>query len=185
MVFSVFISFIISQRLFELTIAKRNEKWMKFNGAIEAGKEHYKYMVLLHVLFFVCLIWEVTFFQKGISTLLVIYLFFFTIAQLLRVWSIMSLGRFWNTKIMILPNVNIISKGPYKYFRHPNYLVVVIELLVIPLMFNAYWTALVFSLLNIVMLTIRIRVEEQALMKETNYGTVFLRRSRFVPSKRI
>lgn len=183
MIFEVFILFIIFQRIVELGVAKRNEKWMIANGAIEVGKEHYKYIVLVHIFFFISLIGEVKFFDKSLSTLYLVFLLFFIMAQMLRVWSIVSLGRFWNTKIIILPNVNIISKGPYKYIRHPNYLVVVIELLVIPLVFNAYLTAILFTLLNMVVLAIRIPAEEQALIKETNYKSVFYHRSRFAPSK--
>lgn len=183
MFFMIFILLVILQRLVEVGIARRNEKWMKINGAIEIGKEHYKYIVAIHVLYFVSLIIEVTYFQKEMSSIWPVFLLFFTVAQALRVWSLLSLGRFWNTKIIILPNVSIISKGPYKFIRHPNYLVVVIEILVIPLIFNAFWTAIVFSILNIVVLSIRISAEESALMRETNYKSIFYRRSRFVPTK--
>ncbi|WP_102346508.1 isoprenylcysteine carboxyl methyltransferase family protein [Bacillus sp. Marseille-P3661] len=183
MFFLILITLLILQRLVELGIAKRNEKWMKSKGAIEVGQEHYKYIVSVHILFFISLLFEVSYFGKSFSPLWGVFFSFFVVAQLLRAWSLQSLGRFWNTKIIILPNVNIISKGPYKYIRHPNYLVVVIELLVVPLIFNAFWTALIFSVLNLIVLSIRIPMEEQALMEETNYKSVFFHRSRFTPSK--
>lgn len=183
MFFTLFITLVILQRIVELRIAKKNEKWMKANGGFEIGQKHYKYIVLVHVMFFISLIFEVTVLDKSVSSLWLLFLLFFTLAQALRVWSLLSLGRFWNTKIIIVPNVNIISKGPYKFIRHPNYLVVVIELLVIPLIFNAFWTAILFSVLNMIVLSIRIPAEEQALMRETNYKAVFHQRSRFAPSR--
>lgn len=183
MFFSLFISLVILQRIAELGIARKNEKWMKANGGFEVGGEHYKYIVMVHILFFISLIMEVSFLNKATSSLWIVFLLFFTLAQGLRVWSLLSLGKFWNTKIIIMPNVNIISSGPYKFIRHPNYLVVVIELLVVPLMFNAYFTAVIFTLLNMVVLSIRIPIEEKALIRETNYKAVFHQRARFAPTR--
>ncbi|WP_458412883.1 isoprenylcysteine carboxyl methyltransferase family protein [Schinkia sp. CFF1] len=183
MFFIIFVSLVILQRAVELRIAKKNEEWMKANGGYEVGNGHYKYIVLVHVLFFVSLMMEVVLLEKSLSALWILFLLFFTLAQSLRVWSLLSLGRFWNTKIIIVSNVNIISKGPYKFIRHPNYLVVVIELLVIPLMFNAFWTALIFTLLNMIVLSIRIPIEEKALIRETDYKAVFHHRSRFAPTR--
>jgi methyltransferase len=183
MFFSIFISLVILQRIAELRIANKNEKWMKANGGFEVGSEHYKYIVLVHVLFFLSLIFEVSYFNKVISPLWIVFILFFALAQALRVWSLLSLGRFWNTKIIIMPNVNIISTGPYKFIRHPNYLVVVIELLVIPLIYNAYWTAIIFTILNMFALSIRIPIEENALIRETNYKAVFHQRARFAPTR--
>lgn len=183
MFFSLFISLVILQRIAELGIAKKNEKWMKANGGYEVGGEHYKHIVLVHILFFMSLIFEVSYFTKTVSSLWIIYLLFYTLAQGLRAWSLLSLGRFWNTKIIIMPNVNIISTGPYKFIRHPNYLVVVIELLVVPLIFNSYWTAIIFTILNMFVLSIRIPIEEEALIRETNYNAVFHQRARFTPTK--
>ncbi|HHW38580.1 MAG TPA: hypothetical protein GXX18_15310 [Bacillales bacterium] len=183
MFFSLFISLVILQRLAELGIARKNEKWMKANGGYEVGEDHYKYIVMVHILFFISLIMEVSFFNKATSSLWSVFLLFFTLAQGLRVWSLMSLGKFWNTKIIIMSNVNIISTGPYKFIRHPNYLVVVIELLVIPLLFNAFFTAIIFTLLNMVVLSIRIPIEEEALIREINYKAVFHQRARFAPTR--
>ncbi|HHY73525.1 MAG TPA: hypothetical protein GX497_09925 [Bacillus bacterium] len=183
MFFIFFISLIILERVVELKIARKNEKWMKANGGFEVGNKHYKYIVLVHILFFMSLILEVTLLEKPISSLWPLFLLFFTLAQVLRVWSLLSLGKFWNTKIIVVPNVNIISKGPYKFIRHPNYLVVVIEILVIPLLFNAHLTAAIFSLLNMIALSIRIPIEENALIRETNYKAVFYQRPRFAPTR--
>jgi methyltransferase len=95
----------------------------------------------------------------------------------------MSLGSYWNTKIIIVPNDLVVLKGPYQYMRHPNYVVVAVEILFIPLLYQAYFTALLFSVLNIVMMTIRIPAEEKALQSHTNYQEVFNMRSRFLPKR--
>ena len=75
----------------------------------------------------------------------------------------MSLGKFWNTKIYRIPNTSLVKKGPYKYLKHPNYLIVIAEILIIPLVFHLYLTALVFSVLNLIMLSVRIKEENKAL----------------------
>ena len=91
----------------------------------------------------------------------------------LRVWCLTALGPFWNTKIIILPGANVVKKGPYVWMRHPNYAVVCTEILLLPLMFQAYFTAVIFTLLNIAMLRVRIPMEENALREETNYSVKF------------
>lgn len=173
--------FLVIQRLSELVIANRNEAWMKAKGAYEVGEDHYKYLVILHVLFFLSFFSEVYLTNIQSSSLFTMIFIFFVLTQLLRVWVILSLGRYWNTKVLILPNETIIKKGPYKFMRHPNYVVVALELVLIPLLFNAYITALVFTLLNILILSIRIPIEEKALQEGTNYHDLFSNTKRFIP----
>ena len=98
-----------------------------------------------------------------------IYLTTFLLVQLGRVWVIATLGKYWNTKIIVLPGSNIVAKGPFKYIKHPNYLIVTIELIVIPLLFQAYITAIVYFILNQVILAIRIPMEEKALREHTDF----------------
>ncbi|MCM3638157.1 isoprenylcysteine carboxyl methyltransferase [Sporosarcina luteola] len=169
MMIGIIVSLIILQRILELFIAKRNEKWMKDQGAFEAGASHYPFMVAMHVFFFIALISEVLLFQRQLSAIWPMWLAIFLAAQILRVWCLATLGKFWNTKIIVLPNAQVVRKGPYKWLRHPNYIIVATELLVLPLLFNALITAVVFSLLNIWMMSVRIPAEEQALRKATNY----------------
>ena len=162
--FILILAFIISQRLVELYIAHKNEQWMLERGGIEVGNEHYKLFILLHVVFFITLIYEVTIsnVEKGVPFHF-FFFFIFLLMQIGRVWCIVSLGKFWNTKIIVLPKVILIKKGPYKYVKHPNYIIVFVELLVIPAMFGAYFTASIFPLLHVLLLTIRIPSEERAL----------------------
>lgn len=154
---------IIMQRLIELVIAKSNENWMKKRGGIETGQEHYKWFVIVHCLFFVAIYLEAWLFGREDFSVNYILLSIFLLTQFLRAWCIVSLGRFWNTKIIVLPRVALIRKGPYKYVKHPNYIIVGIELLVIPLLFGAYLTAVIFPIIHLVLLKIRIPNEEKAL----------------------
>jgi methyltransferase len=183
--FWVFISVVIVQRLIELIIAKRNAIFMKAQGAIEIGREHYKWIVLVHIFLFLSLIIEVVGWDKSRPEAWWIPFGIFLIAQGLRVWCIASLGRYWNTRIFVLPGMEIVSKGPYRWMRHPNYAVVITEILVIPLIFGAYATAIIASAANLaVLLAFRIPAEEQALIELTNYDSEMDNVSRFVPSKR-
>ncbi len=161
MAFILFISFVILLRIGELLLSKQNEKWLLENNAVEYGKKHYPIIVALHILFFVSLIFEycVTPSESCNPFLLIFYfiLIFF------KVWVILSLGVFWNTKIYRIANTPPIKTGPYKYLKHPNYLIVVAEIAIIPLIFHLYYTALIFSVLNLVVLSIRVREENKAL----------------------
>ncbi|UHA62598.1 hypothetical protein KDJ21_015040 [Metabacillus litoralis] len=184
MLFYLLFSLLIVQRLTELFIAKKNEKWMINRGGVEHGNEHYPFILSLHVLFLISLLLEVIIFQKELTELWVVLVPLLVITQLMRYWSVMSLGNYWNTKIIIVPNDIVVSKGPYQFIKHPNYVVVAVEILIIPLLFEAYITSLVFTMLNVVMMTIRIPAEEKALQTYTNYQEVFTVKSRFLPKKR-
>lgn len=173
MFFLIFLVFIISQRFAELFMAKSNECWMKERGAREYGRGHYRFMVLIHVGFFIFLIVETLMAGRPLNPYWPFFLTLFILVQLGRVWVISSLGRFWNTKIIVLPGAKTVKKGPFKYIKHPNYLIVTIELLVIPLLFQAYITASVFFILNQVILMVRIPIEERALRENTDYETYF------------
>ncbi|QZT32612.1 isoprenylcysteine carboxyl methyltransferase family protein [Caldalkalibacillus thermarum TA2.A1] len=175
------ISFVIAQRLLELGIAARNGKWMKAQGAYEVGREHYKYIVLGHVGFFLSLILEVQLWHKGLPPWWAWLFAVFVLAQVLRVWCISSLGKFWNTRIFVLPGVKVVTSGPYRFVRHPNYAVVIVEFVTLPLMFEAYFTAGLFTLLKIMLLAVRIPLEEKALQEATNYAQVFGAKSRLIP----
>ena len=168
MAFFIVFLFVILQRLIELVVARRNEKAMFAQGAYEVGASHYPYMILLHVGFLMSLMIEVMYY-KVFEFTHIVFLVLFIVVQIVRVWCLVSLGPFWNTKIIILRNARVVSKGPYKYIRHPNYLVVCLEIVLLPVMFGAYFTAILFTILNFIMLSIRIPLEEEALKHATNY----------------
>ncbi len=155
---------LISQRLLELYIAENNYKWSVAAGAQEFGKEHYSLFFILHGCWFIGWIVESSIGKVAISELWYIWLSLFVIAQVVRYWCIASLGKAWNTRILVIPGRKLISKGPYQYIKHPNYVAVAIELLVVPLLFGAAITATLATLCNAwLILGIRIPVEEKAL----------------------
>jgi methyltransferase len=181
--FSIFFAFIVTQRLLELCISRKNEQWMREQGAIEFGKEHYPIMVSLHAALLVSFLLEVVVFEKTLSPVWPFILIFFLLTQSFRIWSIFSLGKFWNTKVLIVPNAEIVKAGPYQILRHPNYFIVIIEIILIPLLFQAYATAVVFTILNAWMLSVRIPVEERALAEVTsNYSDYMEEKKRFSPT---
>lgn len=158
--------FVVIQRLVELYVATKNERWMKKRGAIEVGQAHYKWFIWLHTLFFIAIMVEYKYKVLVYGEQIPFFKLFFIIfllAQIGRIWCMYSLGRFWNTKIIVLPKVALIKKGPYKYVKHPNYIIVFVELLCIPLIFNLYVSAILFPFLHLLLLTIRVPEEEAAL----------------------
>jgi methyltransferase len=182
-VFYIVFLLIIAQRLIELRIANRNRKWMLAQRGTEIGAGHYPLIVLLHAGFFASLWIEV--FSKGFPLFWAwpFIVCLLVSVQVIRYWAITSLGPYWNTRIIFVPGADAVRKGPYRYMRHPNYSVVILELLLIPLLFNAYITLLLFGFLNALMLRHRIRVEEEGLINHTNYGKTMESRFRFIPAK--
>jgi methyltransferase len=163
MYFIIFVLFVITQRLSELYIAKGNEKWLRSQGAVEYGKAHYPFIVALHTLFIISMIVEHII--RGDSPIDYIFLTLFILLLLFKFWALSSLGKYWNTKIFRVPGAGPVKKGPYKLFKHPNYFIVVCEIAIIPMVFNLYYTAIIFTVLNAVMLTVRIRVENKVWAK--------------------
>ncbi|HTK19373.1 MAG TPA: isoprenylcysteine carboxylmethyltransferase family protein [Mucilaginibacter sp.] len=159
MLFIIFIVFLVTQRFTELYISKRNEKWLLSQGAVEYGREHYPYIVALHTLFIVSLIAE--YYLSGGQPISYIFLLFFVLLLVFKYWVLSSLGLYWNTRIYRVPGAVAVRKGPYKLFKHPNYVDVVLEIAIIPLVFHLYYTAIIFSVLNAIMLSVRIKVENK------------------------
>lgn len=147
------------QRLLELAWARRNHQRLRVAGAREAGAGHYPLMVALHAAWLLALLLLVSD-EAPLSWPL---LGFFLLLQIGRVWVIASLGKWWTTRILVVPGAPLVRNGPYRWLRHPNYLIVAAEIAVLPLVFGAWRLALVFSLLNAALLAWRIRVEERAL----------------------
>ncbi len=161
--FPVFILFIAFQRGFELIIARRNAGALKERGAVEIDKGGYNVIVLMHILFFISLITEKLALRPQVNVFFYPFIGLFLAAQALRYWSITSLGKFWNTRIIVLKGAALIKKGPYRFLSHPNYIAVITEIAAIPLIFSCYITAVAFSVLNIALLIRRIKIEKNAL----------------------
>jgi methyltransferase len=154
------LSFITLQRLFELLLSMRNEGRLKKRGAVEAGRDHYPVMVLLHAAWLASLWWLAWDQQPNILLVAV-----FLALQLLRYWVIATLGDRWTTRVFVIPGATIVRHGPYRFFRHPNYLIVVLEIALVPLAFGLIAHGVIFSVLNAALLAWRIRIEERALME--------------------
>ncbi|WP_422366846.1 isoprenylcysteine carboxyl methyltransferase family protein [Pelagibius sp.] len=147
------------QRLGELVYARRNTRRLLAEGGQEIGAGHYPLLVGLHTLWLLALLVFVPADAPASWPLLGIFL----VLQLLRLWVLITLGRYWTTRIITLPDVPLVRKGPYRLFRHPNYLVVAGEILVLPLAFGAWEIALAFSVANAIVLAVRISCEERAI----------------------
>ena len=103
------------------------------------------------------------------------------LTQGLRYWAVSSLGENWNVRVIVVPGQKIVNKGPYKFLRHPNYLAVIIEGAALPMIFNAWITAIGFTVLNALLLYVRIKCEEGALSKNSDYDLDFGKHPRFIP----
>jgi len=153
------VALIAAQRLAELAYAARNTRALLRAGAVEVGRNHYLLFVVLHSGLLISILWVVPFDYPARSALLILLV----ALQFARLWVICSLGRFWTTRIISLPSAPLVRRGPYRFLRHPNYLVVALEVAVLPLAFDAVTTAVVFSLANGALLWWRIREEEAVL----------------------
>lgn len=153
----MFLIFIVTQRLGELYIARKNTSALLARGAVEYGRWHYPYMVSLHSL------WVLALMLAGhVEQVNYFWLVIFIVLQLFRVWILTTLGERWTTRIIVLDEPLVLG-GPFKYFRHPNYMLVVAEIFVAPMVLGLWQMALVFSVLNAAMLFVRIKEEEKAL----------------------
>lgn len=151
------------QRLTELMLAQSNRRWALACGAREYGAEHYWLFFILHLGWLVGWVIEGRA-AGGLAPFWPGWLGLFICAQLLRYWCITSLGRCWNTRILVIPGQRIVQSGPYRLMKHPNYLAVAIELLAVPLIFGAVKTAAIATLCNAaLLLLIRIPAEGRAL----------------------
>src|SRR5262249_26119333 len=150
-------------------------------GGSEAGRGHYSAMVVLHAAFIASCAFEALFFWRVLSPWIVWTAVALELsAQALRYWAVATLGERWNTRVIVMPEAQPVTAGPYRFVRHPNYVAVAIEIAAVPLIGGAPITAIVFSIANAVMLWVRIRSEERAL--GTRWQDAFEARPRFVPA---
>jgi methyltransferase len=150
------------ERVAELVVSIRNARWSFAQGGVESGKGHYPFMVALHTLLLAACMVEALhrpFLPLLGWTMFVVVL----LSQGLRWWCISVLGHQWNTRVIVVPGLKLVARGPYQWIRHPNYVAVVAEGIALPLVHTAWVTALVFTVLNIPLLAVRIRSEETAL----------------------
>lgn len=147
------------QRLAELWISNRNTRRLLAGGAREAAGGHYPLLVLLHAAWLLA----VFLLAEPQGQVLWPLAAFFLLLQAARVWVIASLGRLWTTRIIVVPDAPLVRRGPYRFMRHPNYMIVAAEIAVLPLCFGLWRVALIFGLANLALLAWRIREEEKTL----------------------
>ncbi len=151
--------FVTLQRLAELAWNRSNEARLRAAGAVEAGAGHYPVMVVLHGA------WLVALWEYGLNWPLIWpWVAVYVLLQVGRAWVLATLGRRWTTRVFVTPGETLVRLGPYRFVSHPNYMVVALEIFVLPLAFGLWVAALAFGLANLALLAWRIRVENQALM---------------------
>ena len=162
--FTVVVLLVGLERLAELVVSKRNAAWSFARGGVESGFSHYPVMVVLHTGLLVGVLVEAFVRRPDVpSALAWSMLVVVVLAQALRWWCITTLGPQWNTRVIIVPGLAPVARGPYRWFSHPNYVAVVVEGVALPLVGGAWITALVFTVLNAALLTVRIRTEQRSL----------------------
>lgn len=150
------------ERIAELVVSQRNLKWSKARGGIEFGARHYPVMAVLHTALLASCLLEAAH-RSFIPALGWPMLAMVIAAQALRWWCIATLGRQWNTRVVVVPDADRVTRGPYRFIAHPNYVAVVVEGAALPLVHSAWITAVVFTVLNAALLRVRISVEDNAL----------------------
>ena len=156
------------ERLAELVVSRRNAAWSFARGGVETGRGHFPVMVVLHTGLLVGLLVEVWTADRPFLPWLGWPALALALAsQGLRWWCITTLGHRWNTRVIVVPGLPLVTGGPYRWLSHPNYVAVVVEGLALPLVHSAWVTAVVFTVLNAALLTVRLRVENRALAAAT------------------
>ncbi|MEQ9642827.1 MAG: isoprenylcysteine carboxylmethyltransferase family protein [Alphaproteobacteria bacterium] len=154
------------QRLAELAWSRRNERALRAEGAVEHGRGHYPLFVILHG----CWLAAMALFISPEAPAAWNWLGLFVVMQAARVWTVASLGRYWTTRVITLPGEPLVHRGPYRFLRHPNYLIVSVEIATLPIAFGAWQIAAIFTVLNLALLWHRIQVEEAALAERRALG---------------
>jgi len=179
-VYFAFLALLALERIGELVLSRRNAAWAIAQGGREEGRAHYRVMTAFHTAFLLSCALEPWLLSRpfprpwgwvalGVAVS----------AQALRYWAIATLGHRWNTRVIVLPDAAPVTGGPYRFIKHPNYVAVGVELAAVPLIHGAWLTSLVFSLGNLALLRVRIKVEEAALGPK--WKAAFEGKGRFVP----
>lgn len=162
--FTALVGLVALERLAELVVSKRNASWSFARGGVEFGQSHFPFMVVLHTGLLAGAVVEVWARRPDFVPALGWAMFALVLlSQGLRWWCIAALGPQWNTRVIVVPGLTLVRRGPYRFMSHPNYVAVVVEGFALPLVHSAWITAVVFTVLNAALLTVRISVENAAL----------------------
>lgn len=178
-----FLAVLTLERLVELRLSRRNLRWAVDRGGVELGQRHFFWMRMLHAAFLGACALEVIVLHRAFSPRIGYpMLALAMLAQGLRYWAIRTLGPRWNVRVVVIPGSPVVTAGPYRFLRHPNYLAVIVEGLAVPLIHGAWLTAVAFSLLNACLLAVRIRCEEMALTQHGQFRERLGNRRRLIPA---
>ena len=155
----------IVQRAGELVLSARHTPRVRARGGREYGRRHFPFIVAVHALFPVALILEITRYGTTPPRYWPVWLVCWFLAQALRYSAMRALGDRWNVRVWVIPGLAPVASGPYRWLRHPNYTAIVVEFIAAPMLFGAWRTAIVVSVLNALALTVRIRCENEALQR--------------------
>jgi len=173
------LALLAGERLIELSLSRRNARRALSRGAVEHGRGHYPAMVAFHALFLVAAASEALSHPAPPPAAALIAVAGILLAQALRWWAVSALGDRWNTRILVVPGEPPVTRGPYRFLRHPNYLAVILEMACVPLAWGSWRTALAFSVGNALLLAVRIPAEERAL--GPSYEAALAGRPRILP----
>ena len=166
--FTGLVAAVAAERLAELVVSRRNAAWSAARGGVESGQGHYPAMVALHAGLLAGSLAEVWWADRPFRPRLGWAMVGLVAAsQALRWWCIATLGRRWNTRVIVIPDLPLVERGPYRLLRHPNYVAVVVEGAALPLVHGAWVTSAVFTAVDAAVLRVRLRVEEEALQAAT------------------
>jgi methyltransferase len=154
------LGFVTLQRLIELPIARKNTAQLRAKGGVEVAPGHFPLIVALHAAWLASLWWFALARPISLPILLL-----FGLVELARLWVLTALGNRWTVRIITVPGEQLVTRGPYRFLNHPNYAVVIAEIALLPLVFGLWPIALLFSALNLAILTVRIRAENKALAR--------------------
>jgi methyltransferase len=184
LLYFAFLALLVAERMFELRLSARHASRAFERGGVELGKDHFAVMKALHTAFFAGCVLEVWLLQRPFLPALGLPMLGLALAaQALRWWAVVSLGPAWNVRVIVVPGDRLVTRGPYRFLRHPNYAAVVLEGVAVPLIHTAWLTALLFSLANAALLTVRIRCEENALARLGEGAEALAERRRFWPTR--
>ena len=169
-------------RLYELRLSRRHQQQMVSRGAAKVDEPRFRWMVLLHTGVLLGAACEVVFLHRPfIPSLAAVCLVIFLAANAVRWWVIRTLGEHWNVQVMNSTGLGVITTGPFRYVRHPNYAAVFAEMLVLPLIHTAWITALVGSTAHVLVLSQRLATEERVLFSDAHYRDAMSGKPRFLP----
>jgi len=173
---------VAAMRIVELRISKRHQKDMTARGAAKAKDPVFRFMAAFHTLLLIGAAAEVVFLHRPFLPALAIpMIVLFVIANAVRWWVIRTLGEHWNVEVMDSTRLGVITTGPFRYVRHPNYAAVFLEMIVLPLIHTAWITALVGAIAHVVVLTVRLSAEERVLFANPDYAAAMSSKPRFLP----